>query len=535
MTGKADIRKWDKKKRRIDSRNTVNSYQESRATKFTPQGSGNSELIRPQSESDLNMNTFDIINLDRMIFATEAGAGDTIAVTEYGIEAISNGTSAAYGLKFQIPSGKIHTFNVGSVAALVVSDSAVVATVDMTTANINLGSHKIKYQEISTPSPNPAANEGFMYSKDVSGVTTPMWLDSAGTETSLLGGGSSGAGLGDNNVWTGTNQFNGSYVTVAGTFTASGASTTIGDANTDIFNLVAKMGTDINMSTYDITNVDRLKFSTTAGSGSALGSTDTGIEALFNSGSPYGMIIQFPSTNSAVMQIKRGITDMINISSLGVLFGDELLMGGHKITNLGTPTSTTDAATKAYVDASGGGWVGTATSTLDMNNFDIEDVNALKINSGAAGSADSFTMFGTSTAGAINLVDDTDTFNIQVDGTSRLTISDSLVTSSVPISATAIQDVGHIYLDGAGTNDLLIDGTIDGLDYKVPTGDFHRFYINSVERMKVHSTHVSIENYIDVRSPTTTSPTNTAYTGIVGWFKIKIAGGDYRMPVWNAP
>ena len=91
MTGKADIRKWDKKKKRNDSRNTVNSYQESRATKFTPQGSGNSELIRPQSEGDLNMNTFDIINLDRMIFATDSGAGDILANTEYGIEAIAPG------------------------------------------------------------------------------------------------------------------------------------------------------------------------------------------------------------------------------------------------------------------------------------------------------------------------------------------------------------------------------------------------------------------------------------------------------------
>jgi len=95
--------------------------------------------------------------------------------------------------------------------------------------------------------------------------------------------------------------------------------------------------------------------------------------------------------------------------------------------------------------------------------------------------------------------------------------------------------VAHVYLNGTGTNDLLIDGNADGLDYKVPTGDFHRFYINSDERMKVHSTHVSIQNYIDIRSPTTTAPTNTAYTGIVGWFQIKVAGGDYRIPVWDAP
>ena len=72
-------------------------------------------------------------------------------------------------------------------------------------------------------------------------------------------------------------------------------------------------------------------------------------------------------------------------------------------------------------------WVGTATSVLDMNNFNIEDVNALKINSDGVGSADSFTMFGTTSAGAINLVDDNDYFAIQVDGTSKLRIYDDKV------------------------------------------------------------------------------------------------------------
>ena len=210
--------------------------------------------------------------------------------------------------------------------------------------------------------------------------------------------------------------------------------------------------------------------------------------------------------------------------------------GGGGSTWVGTAASQLNMGAFSIV----GAWGGTATtlgieSDIDMNNFDIEDVNALKINSGGAGTADSFTMFGTSSAGAINLVDDTDTFNIQVDGTSRLTISDSLITSSVPISATGIQDVGHVYLDGAGTNDLLIDGTADGLEYKVPTGDEHTFKINNVERMVIKSTHTNIENYIDIRTPTTTPPTNTAYTGIIGWFKIKVAGGDYRMPVWAAP
>ena len=210
--------------------------------------------------------------------------------------------------------------------------------------------------------------------------------------------------------------------------------------------------------------------------------------------------------------------------------------GGGGGTWVGTAASQLNMGAFSIV----GAWGGAATtlgieSTIDMNNFDIEDVNALKINSGSAGSAVSFSMFGTSTAGAINLIDDNDTFNIQVDGTSRLTISDTLVTSSVPISATSIQDVGQIYLDGAGTNDLLIDGTSNGLEHKVPTGDEHRFFVNSVERMVVSSTHTEIQNYIDIRNPTTTVPTNTALSGIVGWIRIKVDGGDYRMPVWNAP
>jgi hypothetical protein len=273
MTGKAEIRDPRKSKAKRISNNSNINFNQGRGTSYKNGLSAESSQPFLYTEGDLNLNTYDIINVDRMLFATAAGSGDTIAATDYGIEAIANGASAPYGITYQIPAGKIHTFNVGSVGALVVSDSAVVATVDMTTANINLGGFKIKYSEISTPSPNPAANEGFMYAKDVSGVTTPMWLDSAGTETSLLGGGSSG-------------------------------------------------------------------------------------------------------------------------------------------------------------------WVGTATSTLDMNNFNIEDVNVLKINSGSAGSADSFTMFGTSSAGALNLVDDNDFFDFQVDGDSKFRMYDDRIEINEPLRTT---------------------------------------------------------------------------------------------------
>ena len=69
--------------------------------------------------------------------------------------------------------------------------------------------------------------------------------------------------LTSNNVWTGTNQFTGSYVTVTGSFSALGTAITLGDTDTDIINFGGKMGTDINMNNYDIENTDRLLFSTT--------------------------------------------------------------------------------------------------------------------------------------------------------------------------------------------------------------------------------------------------------------------------------
>tara|TARA_R110000824_G_scaffold320473_2_gene507460 strand:+ start:3108 stop:4913 length:1806 start_codon:yes stop_codon:yes gene_type:complete len=270
----------------------------------------------------------------------------------------------------------------------------------------------------STSSYVMTANEIILLQYD---TTTTKWIT-----VNLGSGGGSSSLLTSNNTWTGTNTFTGT------TFASSASTSTsitspqiyIGDQASDTINITGAVNVngDIDMNTYDIFAVDRVKFSTTTGSGSALTSTDTGIEALYNSGNPYGMLIQFPSTNSAVMQIKRGSTEMINISSLGVLFGDELLMGGHKITNLGTPTSTTDAATKAYVDAGGGGWVGTATSNLNMANYDITNIGQVE--------------------------------------------SDKLV----------LNTSGVITLN---TNNII--GTTGGIEYNVPSGDKHKFLIAGQE------------------------------------------------------
>ena len=59
------------------------------------------------------MRTYDILDLDRLKFATSEGAGDALTTSDYGIEAIYN-SGDAYGMSFRVPATKSFYFNSGS-------------------------------------------------------------------------------------------------------------------------------------------------------------------------------------------------------------------------------------------------------------------------------------------------------------------------------------------------------------------------------------------------------------------------------------
>ena len=222
---------------------------------------------------------------------------------------------------------------------------------------------------------------------------------------------------------------------------------------------------------------------------------------------------------------------------------DSDTMSGASATTLATSESI-----KAYVDASGGStsFVGfTADDDLSMGTYNIDGVDQLIFSSATSSDSPTWTatdygieITGGTTPTGLNYNIPTGKFHyFNIGGTPELTIAPTLITlgAVLDLSNNGIQNVAHVYLNGAGTNDLLIDGNADGLEYKVPTGDEHQFFVNNVERMVVSSTHTEFQNYINIMNPTTTAPTNTAFSGVVGWFKIQIDGGDYRIPVWNAP
>ena len=170
-------------------------------------------------------------------------------------------------------------------------------------------------------------------------------------------------------------------------------------------------GADIYMNTYDIVDVDRIKMATKEGAGDSLGATDTGIDSLFSGSTSYGMKIQIPMDTANVFQIMRGTTEVFNANELSTIIGggegdlialsgnvqigaDYLQMGG-MVSPTNPPvnsrrifvdTDNSDHLTVrksdgTEVDLEAGGWTGSATSDLDMNTYDIIDVDRLQFTS----------------------------------------------------------------------------------------------------------------------------------------------------------
>ena len=129
-----------------------------------------------------------------------------------------------------------------------------------------------------------------------------------------------GAGLGTANVWTDVNTFQ-------STVSMTGPTVNLGDSTNDRVNFISQVGTDINMGTYDVINLDRLKFATAAGAGSALGTSDTGIEAQFSGGSSAGVKLQVPANN--IYQFFIGSTEKFNIGTSVSALNMDLALSGY--------------------------------------------------------------------------------------------------------------------------------------------------------------------------------------------------------------
>ena len=129
--------------------------------------------------------------------------------------------------------------------------------------------------------------------------------------------------------------------------TGTQAASTISDFDTQVrtskLNQMAAPAADVSMATYKITNLGTPSSSTDAATKSYV---DTSINNLIDGA---------PSTLDTLNEIAAALNDTANFSDTVVLkagstMSGNLAMGTNKVTGLGTPTSSTDAATKGYVD-----------------------------------------------------------------------------------------------------------------------------------------------------------------------------------------
>ena len=143
---------------------------------------------------------------------------------------------------------------------------------------------------------------------------------------------------------------------------------------------------DLNMNTYDINNVDRLRFATSEGAGDALTTSDYGIEAIYSSSNAYGMKFQIPSGTSDVFHFYRGSTNSLSIGNAGMVVSEDLSISGKylQMSGIASPANPNSGSRRIFVDTdnsnhltvrksdgsevdletSSSSWVGTATSDL---------------------------------------------------------------------------------------------------------------------------------------------------------------------------
>jgi len=115
---------------------------------------------------------------------------------------------------------------------------------------------------------------------------------------------------------------------------------------------------------YTFANATTIQFTTAPGAGVAIRiyreTDDANLAAVFSPGSS----IKSQDLNNNFDQILYLVQEVVSryISNFGGTLSGILNMGGFKITNLGTPTSSTDASTKAYVDSNVGAVSASATA-----------------------------------------------------------------------------------------------------------------------------------------------------------------------------
>lgn len=141
-----------------------------------------------------------------------------------------------------------------------------------------------------------------------------------------------------------------------GTIMSAGNSVIGGGSSGSSSSLFQVAEADLDMNTYDITNLDRLKFGAKEGTGDLLTNTDYGIEALYVGGDAYGMWFRIPATdaNSNVTQYqwKRGDDTVMSIGTTEMMIDFPLSLENYvDIFNISSPSNPPANYRRLFVDS----------------------------------------------------------------------------------------------------------------------------------------------------------------------------------------
>lgn len=435
--------------------------------------------------TDIHMNTYDIDDLDRLLFTTSGS--DTITSTDYGIGAESSG-GTVHGLIYSVPSTKKHNFVVNSSTILTVDTTSTRTTGDFTCA----GDLLVSTDSVMSGTLGVVGNAQFDGNIQIGG-----------------------AGNNINNI--GELQFVNNTSTPAGNgifyFDGTDVKVRTGSATKNLSDIGSGSGANTSLSNLITTSVnkDLIPNQTTGGN---LGSSTAG-EEWFNLFSRRVTFSASTSLGASDYTFGRVSTDVKYNVPTG---------SSHIFTVNGNTQAT---ITSSELNLSG--------VNLDLENNSITDVNQLQI-TGSTG--DTVRGFLQGTSGNFDVIADETNSKVRIyakgTGSSIKMIEANGQTGVVEFNNTTV-GIGN----SSGTqrtsftqfgSSFLFNNGATSADYEIQLG--------GTKKLGITSTDIDIPTgvFLDITDNTTTA---SAGSGVslpsqpVGFAKVKIGGIERRIPFYG--
>jgi hypothetical protein len=143
--------------------------------------------------------------------------------------------------------------------------------------------------------------------------------------------------------------------------------------------------TDLDMNTFDITNVDRLRFAAKSGASDALTTNDYGIEAIFTNNTAYGLQIRIPEQSSDTFKIYRGSQEEVSISQAGIVFTDSVAIASGSARKAKLVLAQYDSSTTPATPNSGSRTLFVDGTNSDNLSVKKSDGSVVDLEAGTAG------------------------------------------------------------------------------------------------------------------------------------------------------